>query len=138
MKHQAVVISVWVQFCAINRQQHRQHYIFFFNSFEETTKTSIDYLPITLAFPPSNNSDPGLHSGPSSPPPTTVCVFTFIASIIQHFLPSSTCVELCLYPRCIITDTGTVGYSTELGTINSLKRLPAVPSDIICTGSEDN
>ena len=45
------------------------------------------------ALPPSSNSDPGLHSGPSSPLPTTVRAFIFIARIFQHFLPSSTCIE---------------------------------------------
>ena len=54
------------------------------------------YYPRTsLALPPSSsssNSDPGSHSGPLSPLPTTataVCAFIFIARI-QHFLPSST------------------------------------------------
>ena len=50
-----------------------------------------------LALPPSSKSDPGSHSGPSSPLPTTIRVFIFIiciARIIQSFLPSSTRVEL--------------------------------------------
>ena len=51
--------------------------------------------------PPSSSSDAGSHSGPSSPLPTTsVRAFVFIARITQHFLPSSTRVELLVYtPR---------------------------------------
>ena len=46
----------------------------------------------TLALPPSSNSDPESHSGPSSPLSTSVraVVFLFIARRTQHFLPSST------------------------------------------------
>ena len=54
----------------------------------------IYYPRTTLVLPPSSNSDQGSHSGPPSPFPTTVRAFVFIASIIQHFLPLSTCVEL--------------------------------------------
>ena len=54
------------------------------------------YPRTTLALPPSSNSDPGSHSGPSFPLPTTVRAFIFIARRIQHFLPSSTRVELYL------------------------------------------
>ena len=36
------------------------------------------------------------YSGPSSPLPTSVLAFIFIARRIQHFLPSSTRVELYL------------------------------------------
>ena len=55
------------------------------------------YFPrTTLALPPSSTSDPGSQSGPSSPLPTTVRAFVFIARRIQLFLPSSTRVELCL------------------------------------------
>ena len=50
----------------------------------------------TLALPPSSNSDPGSHSGPSFPLPTTVRAFIFIAKIIQRFLSSSTRVEFCV------------------------------------------
>ena len=60
----------------------------------------IPYPRVTLALPPSSSSDPGSHSGPSSPLPTTVRAFIFIATKIQHFLPSPTRVELCVYPRC--------------------------------------
>ena len=56
----------------------------------------IHYPCTTLALPPSSNSDAGSPSGPSSPLPTTVRAFIFIASRIQHFLPSSTRVELYL------------------------------------------
>ena len=50
----------------------------------------------TFALPPgSSSSDPGSHSGPSSPLPTTVRALFFIAIAIQHFLPSSTRIELC-------------------------------------------
>ena len=55
------------------------------------------YCPrITFALPQRSNSDPGSHSGPSFPLPTTVRAFIFIETIIQHFFPSSTRVELCL------------------------------------------
>ena len=38
------------------------------------------YYPCTaLALPPSSNSDPGSHSGPSSPLPNTVRTFIFVA-----------------------------------------------------------
>ena len=50
----------------------------------------------SLALPPSSSSDPGSHSGPSSPLPTTVRAFLFVARRIQRFLPSSTRVELYL------------------------------------------
>ena len=54
------------------------------------------YYPRTiLALPPSSNSDPGSYSGPSFLLPTTVRAFIFIARRTQHFLPSSTRVELC-------------------------------------------
>ena len=43
-------------------------------------------LAITLALPPSSISDPGSHSRPSCPLPTTVHAFIFIAKTIQHFL----------------------------------------------------
>ena len=39
---------------------------------------------------PVTSSDPGSHSGPYSPLPTTVRAFIFIARMIQHFLPSLT------------------------------------------------
>ena len=52
------------------------------------------YFPrTTLALPPSGNSDPGLHNGPSSSLPTSARAFIIIARR-QHFLPSSTRVEL--------------------------------------------
>ena len=54
------------------------------------------YPRTTLALPPSSNSDPGSHSGPSSPLPTMhgyVPSF-FIARRTRHFLPSATRVEL--------------------------------------------
>ena len=41
-------------------------------------------------------SDPESPSKPFSPLPTTARAFSFIARKIQHFLPSSTRVELCL------------------------------------------
>ena len=55
----------------------------------------IYYHRTTLALPPSNNSNPRSHSGPSSPLPTMVRAFILIAKICQHFLCSSTRVELC-------------------------------------------
>ena len=67
---------------------------FLFSSFRP-----IYYPRITLALPPSSNSDPGSHSGPSSPLPTTVRAFISIAKIIQRLLPSSTRVELFMDPR---------------------------------------
>ena len=55
------------------------------------------YYPRTnLALPPSSNSDPGSHSRPSSSLPTSARAFIFIARRSQHFLPSSTRVELYL------------------------------------------
>ena len=48
---------------------------------------------LSPSLPPSSNSDPGSQSGRSSPLPTTVRAFLFIARNIQHFLPSSTRVE---------------------------------------------
>ena len=56
----------------------------------------IYYPRLTFELPPSSNSDPGSHSGPSSPLSTTVRAFMCFARRTQHFLPSSTCVELCL------------------------------------------
>ena len=50
----------------------------------------------TLALFSSSNSDPGSHSRPSSPLPTTVRAFIFIARRSQHILSSSAGVELCL------------------------------------------
>ena len=63
-------------------------YIFFFYPI---------YYPRTalLALPPSSNSDPGSHSGPSYPLLNTVRAFSFIVRMFQH-LPSSTRVELYL------------------------------------------
>ena len=55
----------------------------------------IYYPRTTLALPPSSNSDPELHSGPSSPLPTAARSFIFIARRVERFLPSSTRVELC-------------------------------------------
>ena len=59
-----------------------------------TGRTAIVFFPhpiyyprTTLALPPSSNSDPGSHSGPSSPIPTTLRAFIFIARRIQHFFP---------------------------------------------------
>ena len=57
---------------------------------------SIYYPRTTLALSPSSNSDPGSHSGPSSPLPTTVRAFIYVARRIRHFLSSSTRVELYL------------------------------------------
>ena len=50
-----------------------------------------------LALPPSSNSDPGSHSGPSSPFPSTVRAFHFYRGYnsASSYL-SSTRVELCL------------------------------------------
>ena len=57
----------------------------------------IYYPRTTLALPPSSNSDPGSHSGPSSSIPTTVRDFVFVARTLQHFLPPSTRVEMLIY-----------------------------------------
>ena len=65
-------------------------YFLFFRFFH-----SIYHPRTTLALPPSSNSDPESHRGPSSLLPTKVRAFIFIARRIQHFLPSSTRVELC-------------------------------------------
>ena len=55
------------------------------------------YHPRTiLALPPSSNSDPGSRIGPSSSLPTSARAFIFTARRIEHFLPSSTRVELYL------------------------------------------
>ena len=55
------------------------------------------YHPRTiLALPPSSNSDPGSHSGPSSSLPTSARAYIFTARRIEHFLPSSTRVEFYL------------------------------------------
>ena len=53
----------------------------------------------TLALLTSKNSNPGSHSGPSSSLPTSVRAFIFIARRSQHFLPSSTRVELYVPTR---------------------------------------
>ena len=45
----------------------------------------IYYPRTTLAHPPSSNSDPGSHSGPSSPLPTTVRAFVFMAKNNRAF-----------------------------------------------------
>ena len=52
------------------------------------------YCPRTTLVLPPSYSDPGSHSGPSSPLPTSARVFIFIARKSQHFLPSSTRVEM--------------------------------------------
>ena len=50
---------------------------------------------LSRSLPLRSNSDPGSHSGPSPPLPTTIRAFIFIAMItFQHFLPSSTRVKL--------------------------------------------
>ena len=54
----------------------------------------ICYPRTTLALLPSSNSDPGSHSEPFSPLPTSVRAFIFIARRIQHFLPASTRVKM--------------------------------------------
>ena len=57
----------------------------------------IHYPRSALALPsPSSNPDPGSHSGASSPSPLRYASSFFIARVVQHFLPSSTRVELCL------------------------------------------
>ena len=66
----------------------------------------IYYPCTTFAIPLSSNSDPGSHRGPFSPLPTTVRAFIFIAGRFQHFIPSSTRVEL--------------GLPTLLGALRSL------------------
>ena len=90
-------------------------------------------LPRTLALLllPSSNSDPGPHSGPFSPLPTTVHSSIFIARRLEHFLPSSTRVELYLpevlpfyhlhrYSRVLpsllilVTDTSSTSYSPSI------------------------
>ena len=55
-------------------------------------------LPRSLlpSLPPSSKSGPGSHSGSFSPLPTKVRAFNFFPRLIQHFLPSSTHVELCI------------------------------------------
>ena len=58
--------------------------------------SSIYYPRTTLALLPSNNSDPGSHSGPSSSLSTPVRAFNFIARRSRYFLPSSTRVEMYL------------------------------------------
>ena len=42
-------------------------------------------LALTLALAPSSNSDPGSHSGPFNPVPTTIRAFISIARRRQHF-----------------------------------------------------
>ena len=57
---------------------------------------TVYYPRTTLALPPSSNSDPGSHSGPTSSLPTLARAFIFIARRSQYFLPSSTRVEVYL------------------------------------------
>ena len=60
----------------------------------------IYYPRIMLALPPSSSSDP---EGFSSPLPTTVRAFIFIARRIigiKYFLPSRRLASNCAYPRC--------------------------------------
>ena len=53
--------------------------------------------PFFSLLPPSRNSDPGSHSRLfSHPSPLRFVPCIFIARRIQHFLPSSTRVEVCL------------------------------------------
>ena len=54
----------------------------------------IFYPRTTFTLPSSSNPDPGSHSGPSPPLPTTVRAFIFISRRIQNILRSSTRVEL--------------------------------------------
>ena len=67
----------------------------------------IYYLrPFSFTFShPRRNLDPGSHSGPFSPLPTTVRTFTSISRRTQHFPPSSTRVELCNNFRNILFRT---------------------------------
>ena len=60
----------------------------------------IYYPRTTLALPPSSNSDPGSHSGPSSPVPTTVRAFIFYRyEELSIFFPRRLAWN-CTYPRC--------------------------------------
>ena len=55
----------------------------------------------SLSFPLPRNSDLGSHSRLFSPLPATVRAFHFLSGEdFSLFLPSSTRIELCLYPRC--------------------------------------
>ena len=51
---------------------------------------------LLLQLPPFRNSDPGSHSG-HFPPPITVHAFILIAARVEHSLPWSTRVELCVH-----------------------------------------
>ncbi|CAN0506122.1 unnamed protein product, partial [Laminaria digitata] len=57
----------------------------------------IYYPCLTLPLPPLRSGVS--HGGRFSPLPTTVRAFIFIARRVQHFLPSSTRVELCYTAR---------------------------------------
>ena len=65
------------------RSKHFSFSLFFFIPF-------IVLALLSRSLPVRDISCPGSHSGPSSPLPTTVRAFIFIARIIQHFLPSWT------------------------------------------------
>ena len=56
--------------------------------------------PLSRSLPVVSNSDPGSHSGPSASLPTSARAFIFISRRSQHFLPSSTRVEL--YPPTLL------------------------------------
>ena len=48
------------------------------------------FFDLLLSLLPTRNSDPGSHSSPPPPLPTTFCAFIYIAGRLQSFLPSST------------------------------------------------
>ena len=61
---------------------------------------SIHYPCTTLALTPGSNSDSGSHRGSSSPLPTTIRAFIFIARSIHRFSPSATHVK-CYLPTLL-------------------------------------
>ena len=67
-----------------------QHFFFFH---------PIYYPRTTLALPPSSNSDPGSHSGPSSSLPTSACAFISRGES-SIFFPRRLASN-CTYPRCL-------------------------------------
>ena len=100
--------------------QPDQHFYAHFFSFHPI------YFPrnTLLALPPSSNSDPGSHSGPSSPLPTTVHASILVARRIEYSLPSSTRVEL--YPPTLLGGSQQLIFFLFCISANKKSNIPTV------------
>ncbi|CAM9565913.1 unnamed protein product, partial [Laminaria digitata] len=81
-------------------QNGRQVFLFLLCNFPYQLPSIVFALLLQLA--PFRNSDPGSHSGRSSPSPLRCMPSCFIARRVQHFLASSTRVELCMHTTTML------------------------------------